>query len=110
MFESSVLREIRLQAVDWMPGNSIAYSLFDLSDTWGVDPALMSCGLQAFGFGGGSKIRHLSLQLGLGKPGKGVREASNQRTVAEPYFAKRRFFGGGCLFQLLVAVSYTGAR
>jgi len=76
----------------------------------GVDPTLMSCGLQEFGFGGGSKIRYLGFQLGLGKPGIGVKEASNQPTVAEPYFAKRRCFDGGCLFQLLVAVSYTGAR
>ena len=66
----------------------------------GVDPTLMSCALQEFGFGGGSKIRYLSFQLG----------ASNQPTVAEPYFAKRMFFDGGCLFELLVAVSYTGAR
>ena len=35
LFESSVLGEIQLQAVDWMPGNSIAYSLFDLSNAWG---------------------------------------------------------------------------
>lgn len=75
-----------------------------------VDPTLMSCGLQEFGFGGGSRIRYLSFQLGLGKPGIGVKEASNQPTVAEPYFAKRMFFDGGCLFELLVAVSYTGAR
>ena len=63
----------------------------------GVDPTLMSCGLQEFGFGGGSKIRYLGFQLGLGKPGKGVKEASNQPTVAEPYFA---FPAARCSFLL----------
>ena len=92
----------------------------------GVEPTLMSCGLQEFGFGGGSKIRYLGFQLGLGKPGIGVKEASNQPTVAEP---KEGFLTGAAfsscssrfpilglgkpgkqvqeayLFQLLVAVS-----